>query len=99
LGFWVLTNTTHAITPWFQGIAQQPSSYSEAHCKDTNFGNSNFFLEIFLESKITAFQSKISGTCSEENSPNGLQQAPWDVFDRLLANKPELDCLSSHFFE
>jgi hypothetical protein len=30
-------------------------------------------------------------------APNGLQQAPWDVFDRLLANKPELDCPSSHF--
>jgi hypothetical protein len=28
---------------------------------------------------------------------NGLQQAPWDAFDRLLANKPELDCPSSHF--
>jgi hypothetical protein len=32
-------------------------------------------------------------------APNELQQAPWDVFERLLANKPELDCPSSHFFE
>jgi hypothetical protein len=32
-------------------------------------------------------------------APNGLQQAPWDAFDRLLANKPELDCPSSYFFE
>jgi hypothetical protein len=30
---------------------------------------------------------------------NGLQQAPWGVSDRLLANKPELDRPSSHFFE
>jgi hypothetical protein len=26
-----------------------------------------------------------------------IKQAPWGVFDRLLANKPELDCPSSHF--
>jgi hypothetical protein len=32
-------------------------------------------------------------------APNGLKQAPWDVFDRLLAKKPELDHPSSHFFE
>jgi hypothetical protein len=32
-------------------------------------------------------------------APNGLQQAPWGVFDRLLANKSESDCSSSHFFE
>jgi membrane-anchored protein YejM (alkaline phosphatase superfamily) len=30
-------------------------------------------------------------------APNGLQQAPWGVVDRLLANKPELNRPSSHF--
>jgi hypothetical protein len=30
-GFWVPTHTTHSITPWFQGIAQQARDHSEAH--------------------------------------------------------------------
>jgi hypothetical protein len=29
--------------------------------------------------------------------PDGLQQAPWDIFDRSPANMPELDRPSSHF--
>jgi hypothetical protein len=29
---------------------------------------------------------------------NELQQAPRDALDRLLANKPELNCLYLHFF-
>jgi hypothetical protein len=32
LVFWVPTNTIHAISPWFRGIAQQPRDNSEAHC-------------------------------------------------------------------
>jgi hypothetical protein len=55
-GFWVPTNTTHAITPWFRGIAQQQRDHSKAHCYDTHFYRSNTY-GCFLFNKFGKYSS------------------------------------------
>jgi hypothetical protein len=52
------------MTPWFQRIAQRPRDHSEAHCWDTNFVRSNFFLEDFLFKirKVPFFKIPFRGT-------------------------------------
>jgi hypothetical protein len=47
-GFWVPTRATHAVTPWFRGIAVQSESHSKLHGIDKHFDRSIFLERSFI---------------------------------------------------
>jgi hypothetical protein len=61
-GFLGPYKNTHAITPWFQGIAQRPRNHLEAHCKDSHFSRSNFIFWMLFRFKLGKYSFSTTPT-------------------------------------